>query len=112
MIKFICLFFPALICVWLYEHLSKAELTHKRWAYRYGLDVLLINGIIFAVKQYLLKTGALPLADPSGDMLPAAACNYLLMAFSLAAALAVAQVFASRHTKLTIEENCDEKQAC
>ena len=108
MIKFICLFFPALVCVGLYEALSKKDLSRKGLVYMYGLDTAVINGIVFGVKQYLLKTASYPLSDASGDMLPSAAFNYLVMGMFAAVCVAVAQVFLSRNAKVTIEETANE----
>lgn len=108
MVKFICLFLPAVVCVGLYEHLSKRELCRRHLAYMYGLDVILINFIIFGVKQYLLQTADQSLTAPSGDMLPSVAFNYLLMGMVSAIGIAIAQVFLSKHAKVTIEESSNE----
>ena len=108
MIKFICLFFPALVCVGLYEALLKKDLSLKGRVYMYGLDTAVINGIVFGAKQYLLKTAGYPLADASGDMLPSAAFNYLIMGMLSSVCLAVLQVFLSKNAKVTIEETANE----
>ena len=108
MLKFICLFLPALLAMWLYEHLSKNRLQPKSWAYRYALDVLLINGICFAVKHYILHTATAPLTDLGGDMLPSAALNYLIMSIPLAVIIGVIQVFCAKHTTLTAEDAPNE----
>jgi len=107
MIQFICLFMPAVLTLWLYEHLTKTNLKGKGWAYRYVLNVLLINGLCFGVKHYILHTGVYPLAQPPADMLPSAAINYLIMSIPLAVVLSLVQVFLHKHIQLTVEENKD-----
>ena len=103
MIQFICLFFPGVLSVWLYEYLSKNDLSRKKWFCRYTLNVLLINVFCFAVKHYFLKTAMLSLADPSGDMLPSAALNYCIIAVPMAIVFAVVQAFLGKHAALTVE---------
>lgn len=107
MTKLICLFFPALTCVWLFEHLSKKDLKRKPYICLYALDTILINGIVFGVKQYFLKTASYPLSDASGDMPPSAAFNFLIISMFAVVCVAVAQVFLSKNAKLSVEENRD-----
>lgn len=108
MIQFICLFFPGVLCVQLFEHLAKVQLGRKAWLCRYTLDVLLINLFCFAVKHFFLGTSMYALADPSGDMLPSVAMNYCILAIPMAVVLAVVQVFTKKHAALTVEGEPDE----
>ena len=51
MIAMICLFFPAVLAMWLYESVEKEKLETRQWCYRYSANVLMINFICFAVKN-------------------------------------------------------------
>ena len=61
MIAFICLFFPAVMGVWLFEHATKTKLEKRQLLYRYCFNVIVINFICFAIKTVseLLQTKAL-----------------------------------------------------
>ena len=104
MVAFICLFFPAVLAVGIFEHLRKGPLSRRKWLYRYCTDVALINGICFAVKRYLLDTAADPFASAVADLTPSAALNYLIMAIPTAIILAVMQALAAKHVTVTVEE--------
>lgn len=108
MVKFICLFLPAVLSVWLYEHLNKTGLKGRKWGYFYAMDLIVINGLCFAAKRYLLHTATYPLTDGTSDMIPSAALNYLIMSIPLAVITALVQVFCFRHTALSIEDAADE----
>jgi Gpi18-like mannosyltransferase len=96
-------FFPAVASVWAFEALSKTKLTKKDWFYRYTWSAMLINGICFAIKKWILHTGAGALSGFAADMTPDVACNYLIMAIPLGLAIAVTAVFLSRHVQVAIE---------
>lgn len=100
MIAFICLFFPATLGVWFFEHLRKAPLSRRQWLYRYCANAMVVNGICFAVKRFLLDTGHLPFAD----ITPSAGLNYLIMAIPTAIIAAFLQVVFEKHTAITVEE--------
>ena len=100
MINAICLLFPAVLCVWLYEKLAKKDLTKKNWAYLYVLDVLLINAACFLIKKLVLNTAQYPMDDIS----PAGALNYLVMALPIAGALGYIQSLLKKNAKVTVED--------
>lgn len=104
MIAFICLFLPAVLAVWLYEHLRKTELSRKQWFYRYCANAVFINLACFAAKRFLLETGGDPFASLYADATPAAALNYLIMAVPAAAVFAFLQVIFTKHATITVEE--------
>lgn len=107
MIAFICLFFPAVLGVWLFEHLQKATLRRRQWMYRYCANTIFINVICFAVKRFLLDTAAAPLSSLYADATPSAALNYLIMAIPAAVIVAFLQVVFAKHATVTVEEQKD-----
>lgn len=107
MIAFICLFLPAVIGVWLFEHLQKTSLRPKQWLYRCCANILLINGICFAIKRFLLGTGGEPFCSLYADTTPAAALNYLIMAIPAAVLAAFLQIVFAKHATVTVEEQED-----
>lgn len=105
MIAFICLFFPAVLTAWLYEHLRRAELSRKQWLYRYCMNTLFINLACFAAKKLLLGTAGAPFVNLYTDVTPVAALNYLIMAIPAAVILAFVQVLLSKHASITVEDD-------
>lgn len=104
MIAFMLLFFPAVLATAIYEHLKKTPLGRKQWLYRYCGNVLFINLICFAAKQFLLDSADAPLYTFGADITPHAAMNYLIMAIPTAVILSFLQTLLSKHTKVEIEE--------
>ena len=103
MIAFICLFCPAVVTVWIYESIGNADLTPKKWLYRYCLSNLLVNLSCFGVKRCILQTASAPLYTLAADTAPVAALNYLIMAIPVAVILAFVQVLLTKHGKITVE---------
>ena len=109
MIAFICLFFPAVISVWIYERLMKCRLAARQWCYHYVLSNLAVNFVCFLVKKVFLHTAGLPLYSLSTDATPDTALKYLIMAVPAAAVFAVLASLLKKHVKLTVEETVDAK---
>ncbi len=109
MITFICLFFPAVISIWLYEIISKKQYDFKNIVYRYCLNNVLINFLVFAIKTFVLDTGLNTLQTLAHDMTPSAALNYLLISVPCAVLLAFVEFLLHKNAKLSVEENKDEK---
>lgn len=105
MIAFICLFLPAVLCVWLFEHLCKTSLCRKQWLYRYCADVIFINAVCFAIKRFLLDTDAAYFGSFYTDATPSAGLNYLIMAVPTAIIFAFLQIVFVKHATLTVEEH-------
>ena len=105
LIEAICLFFPAVLCVCIYEKLSKGTLSPRRWLYTFALDTVCINLFCFAVKSYILGSGGQPLRPDGINMTPHAALNYLIITVPAAVLLAVAAAFFSKNVSVKIEEN-------
>lgn len=117
MIAFICLFFPAIVSVYIFESLTKINLNLKQLLFRFCTNTLLINALCFIAKKILFKTAADPLYYFSTDMTPSTALNYILLAVIFAVAITIAEVLLSKKIKITIEneieddeQNEDEKQ--
>lgn len=104
MVAGIVLLVPAVLSVWLYERLAKRELGVKKWIYRFGLNVLCINSVVFLLKMFLLKTGDAPLYAWMQDMTPAVAIRYLVMAVPTAAVVAALEILLPRHIRLDVEQ--------
>lgn len=109
MIAFICLFFPAMIPVWIYEALSRTPLAPRQILYRYSFNVVIVNLFCFAVK-YILGTAQYAFSPSDTGMLPSTAMKYLLFAVVFAVALGLGEVILGRHVKFTVEEDGDEEE--
>lgn len=105
MIAFIVLFFPAVLSVWIFESVSKSTLGRRSWLYRFTWNTMLINGICFAVKKWILHTADAVIFSFSADMTPSVACNYLIMAIPLSVVIAIVQVFLSKHLRVELESS-------
>lgn len=108
MIAFICLFFPAVLSVGLFEHLRKEKLSRRHWLYRFCANTLLINGICFAFKRFILHTASQPFFSLTADASPAAALNYMVMALPAALVLVFLEVLCAKHAAVTLEEKTHE----
>ena len=103
MIAFICLFFPAVLSVGLFEHLKKEKLTRRGWVYRFCANTLVINGICFAVKRFVLHTGLQAFGSLYADTTPSAALNYMVMAIPVALVLALLEILFSKYPIASVE---------
>lgn len=110
LIEFICLFFPAVLCVCIFEKLNKVALGWRQWTYHFVLDATFINLFCFIVKSYVLDSGGQPLRPDGVNMTPHAALNYLIITIPAAVALAVFITFLFKKVKVEIEENGNEKE--
>lgn len=104
MIAFICLFFPAILAVWLFETLGKHTLNLKQIIYRYCFYNISINFLCFAIKRFILTTANQPLYYFSSDMIPSTAFNYIVMAVVSALVIVIVEVLFSKKIKLSVEE--------
>lgn len=103
MITFICLFFPPVLSVYLYEKIQNTRLDRHGFFGLYCFDVVTVNLICFAIKRFLLGTAS----ESMADMSPAAALNYLVMALFGAVVMAFVCVFAGKNVKLSKEVEDD-----
>ncbi len=99
MVTFICLFFPALVSLFIYDKLNNKPLSRRNTVFLYSLFCLLINGACFAFKTLVLGTGNYLLAEGS-DMTPSAALNYLIMAGAAAIIFAFIVALTSKNVKI------------
>lgn len=110
MIAFICLFFPAVVCVWIYELLIKKSLLRRQLIYRFCFNTLVINALCFAVKSFLLSTGAEPIFTLYIDMTPNIAVRYLIMALPTSIILGLVEVFLTKNVKVTVSDEKEDKE--
>lgn len=110
MIAFICLFFPSVLCVWIYEMLIKKSLSRRQLIYRFCFNTLIINGICFAVKAFLLSTGAEPIFTLYSDMTPNVAVRYLIMALPISIVLGLIEIFLTKNVKVTVSDEKEDKE--
>lgn len=108
MIALICLFFPAILSVWIYEKLAKHTLVKRNWLYLYALNVVLINAACFLVKKVVLHTADSPFGSFSADLTPTAALNYLVMSLPAGGVLAFVEVLLGKYVKVTVEDEHDK----
>ena len=108
MIALICLFFPAILGVGIYEHLRKISLSAKGWLYRFCTNTVIINAVCFVVKRLFLHTADEPFYTLYVDTTPTAALNYLIMAVPVALVLVFLQVVLAKHATVTVEEKNDD----
>jgi len=101
MLEFICYFFPAVLTLWLFESFTRQKLSLKRCIYRYCGNAVIINLFCFTLNTFLIKAN-LPLNFET-------AFYYLVMAIPFGVILTVIESVLSDTTKVTIEENVDEK---
>lgn len=99
MIACICLFFPAVVSVALFERFTRKQLSVRHIMYLFALNTMLINAVCFFVKTFFLGTGYLPLYDKA-DMIPGAALKYLIMAVPVS--IAAAGVISCLHANITV----------
>ncbi len=103
MLYMICLLFPAVISLMLYEKLNATQLRPRQALCLYAVFDLLVNGLVLAVKTYILKTGqTVMLSD--GDIAPSVAVNYLIMAIPTAVAVGVICALLRKNTSIEKEE--------
>lgn len=103
MVSFICLFFPAVVALWLFEKVNHYHFNLKKMLYNYCIFNLCINGICFFIKEYLLNTGMYTLTGSMKDMSVTAAFHYLVMAIPLSIIFPLIATVLSRNIKITKE---------
>ena len=111
MIAFICLFFPAVLSVWLFERTGKRDLSKKNRLYLFCSNTMFINLLCFVIKRFVLGTAGEPLYSLATDMTPSAAGNYLIMAIPCAVVLGFVEICVRKNVKLTVEDNADAENA-
>lgn len=107
MIAFVCYFFPAVLGIWLFEVISKKELTKKQYVFRFCGYTLALNFVCFAVKKFILKTAENSLVY-GNDMKPSTAFNYLVIVIPVVLILVIGELLLSKKVKIAVEETVDE----
>ena len=110
MILLICLCFPAVLAVWIYEKLTKTDLKAKQWCYHFCLYATAVNLACFLVKRFVLGTGQNAIWNLYDGVLPVVAANYLIMAIPFAVAAAVGVSFLARNVEVALEDESDSNK--
>lgn len=112
MLKFICLFFPAVISVFIFDKLQKKPLQLRKIIYLYATNTVIINLLCILIKKLFLGTADNPISAAGMDMIPGVAFNYLIMAVPFAVLISVIETILARNINIKVEENqTDEKIA-
>ncbi len=104
MVTVICLFFPAVISLFIYDSLLKKSLSKRKLLFFFCINTVVINGICFAVKSFILSTGREALYNLYTDMTPDVAVRYLIMAIPVCIVLGIGEVFLSKNVKVTVSD--------
>ncbi len=108
MIQFMCMFFPAVVAVWVFEAISKTKLDLKGWIYHFTVNALITNMAVFLLKKFVSHTSNEFLAMPGADMVPEVAIRYVVMALPVAIAVAVISALLPKFLKVTVETDQQE----
>lgn len=109
MITFIILFFPACLSVWLYEHVTKTDLSVKRWVNLYGVHNLMINFITLLLMRLVTDEAGVYLYDREIGIPPIMATDYLIKAIPVALGIAVIAILLHKTVKVELEAEEDAK---
>lgn len=103
MIQFMCMFFPSVIAVWVFEAVAKTKLNFKGWIYHFATNALIANMAVFLLKKFVSRTSNEFLAMPGADMVPEVAIRYVVMALPVAVISAVIVALLPKVLKVSIE---------
>ena len=109
MITFIMLFFPAALSMWLYEHVTKTDLSVKRWVSLYAVHNLLINFICLMLMRLVTDQAGVYLYDRDIGIPPITATDYMIKAIPVALAVGVLAILLHKTAKVELEANEDAK---
>ena len=107
MTRFICLFFPSLLALWIFEHLAKTNLSLKRTAYLYAFNVIVINVFVMLINRYVLRIEQKVAANLVEFSTPGFV-YYLAVAVPLSAFMGLMERFWHKFVQVTVEKNIDE----
>lgn len=109
MLKLICLFFPAVCSVGLFERLRKTDLKFKNMLYAFCLNAVLCNSAVLFFKEFLTLTSQEPLNAAFYDITPSVAIRYLAIALPAALIVGVSEalLFGKLKASVKTDENGD-----
>lgn len=110
MVGFICYFFPAVVALWIYEWLTKENLSIKKCIFHFCTNTIVTNFACICAKKFITKTANSPFGQYGGDFLPEMAFQYLLVAVATAVAWAVLEAVVSKKLKIVIEDVENEEK--
>lgn len=109
MITFIMLFFPAAMSMWLYEHVTKTDLSVKNWLSMYAVHNLLINFVCLMIMRLVTNQAGEYLYGRDIGISPYVATNYMIKAIPVAIIVGVLAILLHKTVKVELEENEDAK---
>ena len=104
MIALICLFFPAVISMGLFELLLKTKLARRNWVYRFCVNTLLINSGSLAFMWFVLHKGSQAFFGLMQEPTPSAALTFLIIAVPIAIILGFLEILFAKIATVTVEE--------
>ncbi|MBO4216636.1 MAG: hypothetical protein J5940_01680 [Clostridia bacterium] len=103
MIAFICLFFPAVVSVWIFEALTKRNPGLKKTIFLFCTNALIINFLCFLMKKFIFGTADVPLYAAQYDMYPTVAVNYIICAAGIAVIISVIEALLAKKVRVSID---------
>ena len=108
MLSLICIFFPAVLSVWMIEKLSRKELSPKDWFYHFVSNTVWINMICFLVKKVVLGTASATRFGLLDDIDASTALNYLIIALAAAVIVTFASLLLPKWIRFSVEDDANE----
>lgn len=103
MIDFLCIFFPPVLALGLFELITKKPLTLKRGLFRYCTYGVLINFFSFWITLYAFTVETSYFLGYMN-----AALIYLGISFGVSLILVFGEILLSKKIKISVEDNTDE----
>lgn len=107
MITFIILFFPACLSIWLYEHITKTDLSVKRWVNLYAVHNLIINFTCMMLMRLVTGQAGVYIYDREIGIPAITATDYMIKAIPVAIAVGVLAILLHKTAKVELEANED-----
>lgn len=110
MLTFICLFFPAVLFVWVFEGLSRKEVSRRKWVYLYSTGVIAVNLMCWLTRRFVFQTAHVTFANVQTGITFAEASEYMILALPFALVLGALAALLSKRVHIQIEDSGDEKE--
>ena len=110
MVQFICLFFPAIVSLGIFEAISKRTEKVKASIFRFALNTIIINFGVFAVKMYISDTASNPLTYGFNDMTPESALFFMVIAVPLAVITGLIKSLIIKNVETSVGQDNNEAE--